>query len=105
MNLWLHLIALIDLAFNIYLIMVLIAAILAVIACFWPHHPLALKRFPLIDKLTWPVFSFLKRLFHSSLEIQFQNGAQSLDAAPFVTLLLVYLVKRLVIFLIIIMLV
>ncbi len=81
--------------FNIYFWIVVFAAVVVVVACFWPYHPMARMRIPLIDRLTEPVFAFFRRVFRSPLEIQLQNAAQPLDAAPFVTLLAIYLIKRL----------
>ncbi len=103
-NLWfLYLKGLINLASIIVFAIVMIPAILAVVACFWPYHPMVLNRIPEIDKFTLPVFSFFRRVCHSSLEIEFHEGAQSLDIAPFILLLLVYPINRLVIFLLMLM--
>ncbi len=104
MNVWfLYLKGLINLAFIIVAVMLMIPVILSVVACFWPYHPMALKRIPEIDKLTAPVFSFFRRIFHLPLEIEIEDGAQSLDVAPFILLLLVYPINRLVIFLLMLM--
>lgn len=80
---------------NIYFWIVVFVAVVAVAACFWPYHPIARMRIPLIDRLTSPVFAFFRKTLHSPLEIQLQNSALPLDAAPFLTLLAIYLLKRL----------
>jgi len=80
---------------NIYFWIVVFVAVVAVAACFWPYHPIARMRIPLIDRLTSPVFESFRKILHSPLEIQLQNASMPLDAAPFVTLLAIYLLKRL----------
>ncbi|GAK53511.1 Yggt family protein [Candidatus Moduliflexus flocculans] len=80
---------------NIYFWIVAFAAVVVVAACFWPHHPIAQIRIPLLDRLTRPVFEFFRRVLHSPLEIHIQNAAMPLDAAPFLSLLAIYLLKRL----------
>ena len=80
---------------NIYFWIVVFVAVVVVAACFWPYHPIARMQVPLINRLTSPVFAFFRKIFHSPLEIQLQNTALPLDAAPFVTLLAIYLLKRL----------
>jgi YggT family protein len=80
---------------TLYFWVVLIAGVLAVMVCFFPTHPWAGVRLPLIHNLTEPVFGFFRRLFRSHLQIHFHDFAQPLDAAPFLVLALIYIGKRL----------
>lgn len=80
---------------TLYFWVVLIAAVLAVMVCFFPTHPWAGVRLPLIQNLTEPVFGFFRRVFRSHLQIRFGNFAQPLDAAPFLVLALIYIGKQL----------
>ncbi|PID59054.1 hypothetical protein CSB45_01205 [candidate division KSB3 bacterium] len=79
---------------GVYLWIVLIAAIQAAMQCFFPRQPLAHMRIPLIGRLTAPVLDRLRTLFRSALHIHFQGCPQALDLAPFLLLVLVYLLMR-----------
>ena len=81
---------------GLYLWIVLIAAILAALQCFFPQHHMSGMRIPLIDSLTSPLFERLRRLFRSPLHAHFQGYTQHLDLAPFLLLFLVYLLMRIV---------
>ena len=81
---------------GLYLWIVLIAAIQAVMQCFFPRQPLAFMRIPLVDSLTTPLLDRLRKLFRSPLHAHFQGYTQALDLAPFLLLLLIYLLMQII---------
>ena len=88
--------AMLHFVLGLYLWIVLIVVVLAIMRCFFPQHPMGLMRLPFIDSLTTPLLERLRTLFRSPLHARFQGYAQPLDLAPFLLLLLVYLLMQMI---------
>ncbi|MCP4403945.1 MAG: YggT family protein [bacterium] len=81
---------------GLYLWVALIAAVLALMHCFFPQHRMAGMRIPLIDSLTTPVLERFRKLFGSPLHAQVQGYSHPLDLAPLLLVFLVFLLVRVI---------
>ncbi len=80
----------------IYFWIVAAAVFFLLMAHFFPQHQLASVNIPMLDRLTEPVFRWIRRMFKHRLTAHIGNARQPLDLAPILVLAMVYILDKLI---------